>query len=134
MNIIANGISTNAYANDYIVGIVLPSTLKDIGGFTFAECTSITSVTIPDGVTTIGSYAFRATSITSIRIPASVTSIGAGAFNECASLSEVEFKADGITLTGDVFPTATVRLETAYTAGGAGTYILDTTTSSWVKK
>lgn len=41
----------------------------------FANCTNLSSVTIPDTVTSIGSYAFTRTSITSLTIPSSVTSI-----------------------------------------------------------
>ena len=45
-------------------------------------CTSLTSVTIPNSVTSIGDYAFDdCTSLTSVTIPNSVTSIGSGAFD-----------------------------------------------------
>ena len=47
----------------------------------FADCTDLTSITIPYGVTTIGYSAFAyCSSITSIIVPASVTSIGSSAF------------------------------------------------------
>jgi len=42
--------------------------------------TNLTSVTIPDSVTSIGERAFSGTKLTSVTIPASVTSIGRGAF------------------------------------------------------
>ena len=52
--------------------------------------TSVTSVTIPDGVTSIGTNAFfAATSLTSITIPDSVTTIGDSAFDSCFSLTSV---------------------------------------------
>jgi hypothetical protein len=45
------------------------------------------SYTIPEGVTSIGEYAFyQASSLTSITIPASVTSIGNDAFFEASAL------------------------------------------------
>ena len=62
--------------------------------FTFQNCTSLTSVTIPDSVTSIGNTAFLGcTSLTSITIPDSVTSIGEYAFYECNSLRYVYCKA-----------------------------------------
>ena len=58
-----------------------------------------TSFVIPNGVTSIGNYAFRdCTSLTSVKIPNSVTSIGEFAFYDCTSLTiycEAESKPDG---------------------------------------
>ena len=52
------------------------------------------AVTIPDGVTSIPSYAFAyLTGITSVTIPDSVTSIGSSAFNGCYALVEVYNKS-----------------------------------------
>ena len=52
----------------------------------------ITSVIMPDSVTSIGSCAFyKCTSLTSIEIPNSVTSIGKGAFYNCTSLTNISF-------------------------------------------
>ena len=49
-----------------------------------------TSITIPNSVTSIGSYAFyKCSSLTSLTIPDSVTSIGYGAFAGCYRLVEV---------------------------------------------
>ena len=51
---------------------------------------SITKVTIKEGVTSIGNYAFRGCSNpTSITIPAGVTSVGVGAFWDCSSLTSI---------------------------------------------
>ena len=49
----------------------------------------IVSLVLPDGITTIGSYAFFATNITSITVPEGVTSLGAAAFMECQSLRTI---------------------------------------------
>ena len=51
---------------------------------------SLTSVVIPDSVTSIGNFAFDdCSSLTSITIPDSVTSIGSSAFSGCNSLEEL---------------------------------------------
>ncbi len=56
----------------------------------FYYCSGLTSVVIPNSVTTIGTYAFEGCSgLTSIVIPNSVTSIGAGAFSFCSGLTSI---------------------------------------------
>lgn len=52
------------------------------------------SYAIPDGVTSIGDYAFcRCESLTSVHVPDSVTSIGWWAFAQCSGLTEIRVKA-----------------------------------------
>ena len=56
----------------------------------FGGCTGLLSVTIGNGVTSIGQVAFyECTALTSVTIPNSVTSIGMGAFSHCSSLGSV---------------------------------------------
>ena len=63
-----------------------------------AYCASLTSVTIPNGVTSIGDVAFDdCSSLTSVTIPGSVTSIGMCAFAYCTSLTSVYFKGNAPT-------------------------------------
>ena len=73
-----------------LTSIVIPDSVTSIGSGAFYECTSLTSIVIPDSVTSIGSYAFYyCTSLTSITIPDSVTEIGSSAFEYCTKLVEV---------------------------------------------
>ncbi len=61
-----------------------------IGNKAFWECTSLTGVTIPEGVTSIGDRAFEdCTSLTSVTIPEGVTSIGNDAFSLCGNLTSI---------------------------------------------
>ena len=56
----------------------------------YYNCKSLTSVTIPNSVTSIGGGAFyECTSLTSVTIPNSVTSIGDYAFSGCSGLTSV---------------------------------------------
>ncbi len=66
--------------------------MTSIGDYTFWDCTSLTSITIPDGVTSIEWAVFSyCTSLTSVTIPNSVTSIGYSAFGDCAGLTDVYY-------------------------------------------
>ena len=64
--------------------------VTSIGRYVFFDCSSLTSVTIPESVTSIGNSAFESCSaLTSINIPNSVTSIGNDAFSYCYALTSV---------------------------------------------
>lgn len=112
----------SGYGNKYTGNIVIPETITynsktysviGICDMAFWECKSLTSVTIPNNVTSIGSSAFNTctglttvnfgnglisigntafggcTSMTSINIPQSVVSIGNAAFGDCSSLTSI---------------------------------------------
>ena len=75
---------------EYFNTVTIEDGVTSIGDYAFYNCTSLTSVTIPDGVTSIGDYAFyNCTSLTSITIPDAVTSIGDSAFYYCSSLTSI---------------------------------------------
>ena len=74
-----------------LTSIEIPNSVTYIGSEAFLGCTSLTSVGIPNSVTSIGSFAFRrCSSLASIEIPGSVTSIGDCAFLDCTSLTAIE--------------------------------------------
>ena len=84
-----------------IKSVMIESGVTSIGNSAFYECSSLTSVTIPDSVTSIGAGAFYGcSSLTSVTIPDSVTSIGNFAFSGCSSLTSVTIP-DGVTSIGD---------------------------------
>ena len=65
-----------------------------IGNSAFYNCYSLSSITIPDGVTSIGNNAFyNCYSLSSITIPDSVTSIGSSAFYNCYGIGYYDFTA-----------------------------------------
>ncbi len=73
-----------------IKDLVIPEGVTSIGSYAFYKCSDLTSIEIPNSVTSIGSYAFQSCSgLTSIAIPNSVTSIGDGAFSSCSGLTSV---------------------------------------------
>ena len=82
-------ITNNVYINGQGI-ISFDGPVTTIGGEAFRDCSSLTSITIPDSVTTIGDNAFYAcSSLTSVTIPDSVTTIGDYAFYSCRSLTNV---------------------------------------------
>ena len=84
-----------------LTSINIPNSVTNIGDRAFASCSSLTSVTIGNSVTSIGGRAFRACrSLTSITIPNSVTSIGDGAFEGCSGLTSITIP-NGVTSIGD---------------------------------
>ena len=73
-----------------LTSITLPNSLMSIGNGAFYFCTSLTSITLPNSLMSIGNGAFYfCTSLTSITLPNSLTSIGERAFMFCTSLSLV---------------------------------------------
>ena len=84
-----------------LTSITIPDSVTSIGLYAFHYCTSLTSITIPDSVTSIGYAVFYdCTSLTSITIPDSVTSIGWGAFHGCTSLTSITIP-DSVTSIGN---------------------------------
>ena len=74
-----------------------------IGEHAFNHCDNLTSVTIPNSVTTIGGEAFADCGLTRVTIPNSVTTIGYGAFTGCSNLTSVTFPNSVTAIGTDVF-------------------------------
>ena len=70
--------------------IELPDSLTSIGEGAFVNCRSLSSIKLPDSLTSIGGSAFSGCSnLSSIKLPDSLTSIGEGAFWGCSRLSSI---------------------------------------------
>ncbi|WP_295157349.1 fibronectin type III domain-containing protein [uncultured Ruminococcus sp.] len=93
-----------------LTSITIPDTVTSIGKSAFYNCTSLTSITIPDGVTDINDYTFNScTSLTSINIPNGVTYIGKLAFCCCESLTSIKLP-DSLTYIGDYAFSGCIKL------------------------
>ena len=94
-----------------LTSVTIPNSVTSISRSAFSCCSSLTSVTIGNSVTSIGGYAFWGCyGLTSITIPNSVTSIGDAAFYYCDNLKTVKseiknpFEIDAF----DLFPSSTL--------------------------
>jgi hypothetical protein len=76
---------------------VIPDGVASIGEYAFAACSYLSGVTIPNSVTDIGRYAFNGCgNLTSFVIPRSVTKIGVAALAYCASPTGVYFEGNAL--------------------------------------
>ena len=76
--------------NTEITELVIPDGVTSIGQYAFKDCSGLTSVTIPNSVKSIGNSAFSGCSgLTSVTIGSGVKSIGYEAFYECSGLTSV---------------------------------------------
>ena len=84
-----------------LTSVTISDSVTSIGNNAFRDCGGLTSITIGDGVTSIGESAFEGcTSITSVTIPDSVTSIRSYAFEGCSGLTSITI-GDGVTSIDD---------------------------------
>lgn len=67
--------------------------VKAIADEAFRECTNLYSVTLPEGIESIGVRAFMYCAFRTFTIPQTVTSIGYAAFGMCKSLTEITIPA-----------------------------------------
>ena len=83
-----------------LTSLTLPVGITSIGYDAFAYCSGLTSLTLPAGITSIGEYAFYGCSgLTSLTLPAGITSIGESTFSDCSGLTSLTLP-DGITSIG----------------------------------
>ncbi len=86
---------------DQLTSIILPDGITSVGNDAFSGCTALTTVNLPSSVLFVGDSAFfGCRSLASIHIPGRVASIGYAAFYDCASLTGVTIDS-GVTLIGN---------------------------------
>jgi len=153
------GLRDAIYNNEgkYIYLNLSGSTFTSIGSWTFSYCANLTSVIIPDSVDSIGEGAFFETAWfnnqpdgvvyagkvayvykgtmpvnTSITLRDGTKGIADNAFYDCTSLASVTFQRADTAIISNSFPSGN-SLQTAYTAGGAGTYTRESGEEEWAK-
>ncbi len=90
-----------AFFGSLLPSITIPEGVTSIGDHAFNGCANLSNASLPDSITHIGDYAFAAcNNLTRITIPDSVTSISDGAFTDCAGLTNITL-GDSVTNIGD---------------------------------
>ena len=91
-------------SNTTVKKVIIPEGVTSIGSYAFFKCSSLTSVVIPSSVTSIGDYVFDGcSSLTSVVIPEGVTSIGVRTFADCSSLMSIEIPSNVTSIGGNAF-------------------------------
>ena len=84
-----------------LTSLTLPSGVTSIGESAFTGCSGLTSLTLPSCITTIDDCTFYGCSgLTSLTLPSSVTSIGGSAFYGCSGFTSLTLPS-GVTSIGD---------------------------------
>ena len=115
-------IGSNAFFASGLTQVRLPGTVREVGGYAFANCAALTSVTaagdgsggiqfadgvfsgcrsltrvyIPEGVTEFsGSHMFRGcAALTAVALPKSLQTLGVSMFSDCAALRDIYLAGD----------------------------------------
>ena len=106
-------IGENAFQNcSSLTSVTIPNSVKSIGAYAFKNCSSLTSITIGNSVKSIGAYAFRnCFNLTSVTIGNSVTNIGSYTFQNCSSLKQlILFPLTPPTLSSDAIPSTISKI------------------------
>lgn len=112
---VATGLETGAEPTSLTIASQIDGLpVTEIGSHAFDHCTTLASVSLPEGLTAIGDYAFiSCNALTSVTLPSSLTTVGLFAFYSCQSLSELSMSGTGLTLGVSAFADCTaLRLVT----------------------
>ncbi len=101
---IGDSVFYNGSGSSTIESVTIPEGVVSIGNYAFHLCTSLSSVSIPSSVTSIGKGAFTTcTSLTSVTLPSGITQIQNLMFEKCASLTSINIPSGVTTIGEDAF-------------------------------
>jgi len=86
-----------------LTSVTIPNSVISIGGGAFSDCRKLVSVTIGNSVTSIEGHAFSGTGLISVNIPDSVTSMGQAVFASCESLISVTIGSGLTSISANTF-------------------------------
>jgi uncharacterized repeat protein (TIGR02543 family) len=104
-----NGVPVTALAdmafegNDDITSVVIPASVKTIGGNVFSYCTGLRKVTFKGPLTSMGTGVFYGAGLTAASIPDGISVLPDSTFCNCASLTDVTIPANITEIDEDAF-------------------------------
>ena len=102
--------------------VTLPSTLVTIGGWGFSGCTNLSSINFPEGLNEIGDYSFQSCrSLDSISLPNSLQVLGEWAFSWCSGITTVTIPSQVSTIRYGPFANST-NIENVFVNGTNSNY------------
>jgi hypothetical protein len=104
-----------------ITSVTIPDTVTTIlGGF--ENCTELKQITLPKNLKYIGPSAFKGSGLTSITIPEGITDIANVAFSDCTSLTSVTLPRSLERMGGNAFSGATALVDVRIPSGSRIVY------------
>ena len=101
MTELADGVFSGCSA---LESVSLPDGLKSIGAYAFAKCSALMSIDLPSAVASLGDHAFaECTALTGFTLPNALKEISEGLFEGCSALKELSLTPRVTSIGNDAF-------------------------------
>lgn len=92
------------YSCAALTSLDLPSSVRSVGYYSFAFCTQLVSITLPEGMTTLGERAFYSCSaLQTVHIPSTLETVGELAFHNCTSITAITVAPGNLSYSADSY-------------------------------
>lgn len=76
-------------SNHALSSVTIPNTVKTIGSSAFTDCTSLSTVNVPSGTTSLGSEVFNGAGCSAITVPNTITTVGGYVFSHNVNTMDI---------------------------------------------